>query len=169
MQPSKTRPPAESKPSPEAPLPRSKGSAAEQAAAAAPASFGIDELCAQLSAYLDGKDIADIRAAYGFGAEAHAGQRRASGEAYISHPLEVARILASMHMDAKSVMAAILHDVMEDTQTRKEHIVERFGKDVAELVDGVSKITRIEFQSQEEAQAENFRKMLLAMASDIRV
>ncbi|HEX7043560.1 MAG TPA: bifunctional (p)ppGpp synthetase/guanosine-3',5'-bis(diphosphate) 3'-pyrophosphohydrolase [Burkholderiales bacterium] len=181
MQPSKTRPPADLKPSPETPPPRSKGTVAEPAAVearrresppagtAAPARFGIDELCALLGAYLDAKDVADIRAAYGFGAEAHAGQCRASGEAYIFHPLEVAHILASMHMDAKSVMAAILHDVMEDTQTRKEHIVERFGKDVAELVDGVSKITRIEFQSQEEAQAENFRKMLLAMASDIRV
>lgn len=110
-----------------------------------------------------------MRAAYRFGAHAHEGQRRVSGEPYISHPLEVAHILASMHMDARSIVAAILHDVMEDTKTAKEGIVDAFGKDVAELVDGVSKITRIEFQSQEEAQAENFRKMLLAMASDIRV
>ncbi len=134
-----------------------------------PPRFEIDDLCALLAAYLDPKDVADIRAAYSFGAQAHAGQHRVSGEPYIFHPLEVAHILASMHMDAKSIMAAILHDVMEDTKTAKEHIAESFGKDVAELVDGVSKITRIEFQSQEEAQAENFRKMLLAMASDIRV
>src|SRR5581483_288393 len=129
----------------------------------------IDDLCALLGTYLEPKDVADIRAAYRFGAEAHEGQRRVSGEPYIFHPLEVAHILASMHMDAKSIIAAILHDVIEDTKTAKEGIAQAFGKDVAELVDGVSKITRIEFQSQEEAQAENFRKMLLAMASDIRV
>src|SRR3990172_1053930 len=135
----------------------------------APSHFAIDDLCALLNPYLDPKDVADVRAAYQFGATAHAGQRRVSGEPYISHPLEVAHILASMHMDAKSIVAAILHDVIEDTKTAKEGIAEAFGKDVADLVDGVSKITRIEFQSQEEAQAENFRKMLLAMASDIRV
>jgi guanosine-3',5'-bis(diphosphate) 3'-pyrophosphohydrolase len=131
--------------------------------------FEIGDLCALLEGYLESKDIAEVRAAYRFGAHAHEGQRRVSGEPYISHPLEVAHILASMHMDARSIVAAILHDVMEDTKTAKEGIVDAFGKDVAELVDGVSKITRIEFQSQEEAQAENFRKMLLAMASDIRV
>jgi guanosine-3',5'-bis(diphosphate) 3'-pyrophosphohydrolase len=136
---------------------------------AQPARFEIDDLCALLETYLEPKDIADIRAAYRFSAQAHEGQCRVSGEPYIFHPLEVAHILASMHMDAKSLMAAILHDVIEDTKTAKEGIAEAFGKDVAELVDGVSKITRIEFQSQEEAQAENFRKMLLAMASDIRV
>ncbi len=111
----------------------------------------------------------DVYAAYLFGAEAHEGQHRASGEPYIFHPLEVARILAEMRLDARSLMAAILHDVIEDTATAKERIAEQFGKDVAELVDGVSKITRIEFQSEAEAQAENFRKMLLAMARDIRV
>jgi guanosine-3',5'-bis(diphosphate) 3'-pyrophosphohydrolase len=136
---------------------------------ATPARFEIDDLCQLVGAYLEPKDVTDIHAAYRFGARAHEGQCRVSGEPYISHPLEVAHILASMHMDARSLMAAMLHDVIEDTKTAKEGIAEAFGKDVAELVDGVSKITRIEFQSQEEAQAENFRKMLLAMASDIRV
>ncbi len=131
--------------------------------------FHIGDLCALLDTYLEPEDVAEVYAAYLFSAEAHQGQHRVSGEPYIHHPLEVAHILASMHMDAKSIIAAILHDVIEDTKTAKGRIAEEFGKDVAELVDGVSKITRIEFQTQEEAQAENFRKMLLAMASDIRV
>jgi GTP diphosphokinase / guanosine-3',5'-bis(diphosphate) 3'-diphosphatase len=144
---------------------RRESSAAPQAASP----FQIEDLCTQLESYLEPKDVAEVRGAYAFSASAHEGQCRVSGEPYISHPLEVARLLADMHMDAKSVIAAILHDVIEDTKTAKERIAEDFGKDVANLVDGVSKITRIEFQSQEEAQAENFRKMLLAMASDIRV
>jgi GTP diphosphokinase / guanosine-3',5'-bis(diphosphate) 3'-diphosphatase len=131
--------------------------------------FQISDLCHLLESYLEPRDVADVYSAYLFGAEAHEGQRRVSGEPYIYHPIEVARILAEMHLDAKSITAAILHDVIEDTPTAKEKIAEQFGEDVAALVDGVSKITRIEFQSQEEAQAENFRKMLLAMASDIRV
>ncbi|MHB8622102.1 MAG: RelA/SpoT family protein [Sulfuricaulis sp.] len=131
--------------------------------------FQISDLCAILETYLDSKDVAEVYRAYLFGAEAHDGQCRVSGEPYIFHPIEVAHILASMRLDSKSVAAAILHDVIEDTPTAKERIVEEFGSDIAALVDGVSKITRIEFQSQEEAQAENFRKMLLAMASDIRV
>jgi RelA/SpoT family (p)ppGpp synthetase len=122
-----------------------------------------------LETYLEPRDVAYVYRAYLFSAEAHDGQHRKSGEPYIYHPLEVARILASMHLDSRSISAAILHDVIEDTATAKEKIAEEFGKDVAEMVDGVSKITRIEFQSQEEAQAENFRKMLLAMARDIRV
>ena len=181
MQPSKTRPPTSPPKSPETPPPHSKAAPTDKPAAESrrrersptvrppPPRFEIDDLCALLGSYLDSKDIADVRAAYQFGAQAHEGQRRISGEPYIFHPLEVAHILASMHMDAKSIIAAILHDVMEDTKVAKDRIAGEFGKDVAELVDGVSKITRIEFQSQEEAQAENFRKMLLAMASDIRV
>ena len=133
------------------------------------ARFQISDLCNLLETYLEPRDVADVYSAYLFGAEAHEGQHRVSGEPYIFHPLEVARILAEMHLDARSIIAAILHDVIEDTPTAKENIAEQFGADVAALVDGVSKITRIEFQSQEEAQAENFRKMLLAMASDIRV
>jgi RelA/SpoT family (p)ppGpp synthetase len=131
--------------------------------------FQISDLCAVLETYLEPRDVADVYRAYLFGAEAHDGQQRVSGEPYIYHPIEVARILAGMHLDAKSITAAILHDVIEDTPLAKEHIAEEFGADVAALVDGVSKIDRIEFQSQEEAQAENFRKMLMAMANDIRV
>ncbi len=131
--------------------------------------FQISDLCALLETYLDARDVADVYRAYLFGAEAHEGQRRKSGEPYIYHPLEVARILAAMRMDAKSIIAAILHDVIEDTRIPKEVLEDEFGRDVAELVDGVSKIGQISFQTKEEAQAENFRKMLLAMARDIRV
>jgi RelA/SpoT family (p)ppGpp synthetase len=129
----------------------------------------IGDLCDVLETYLEPRDVAEVYRAYLFSAEAHAGQNRRSGEPYIYHPIAVAHILTSMHLDARTLAAAILHDVIEDTGTAKEKLAEEFGADVAELVDGVSKITRIEFQSQEEAQAENFRKMLFAMASDIRV
>ena len=129
----------------------------------------ISELCEYLESYLDKDTVAAIYRAYLFGAEAHEGQVRYSGEPYIYHPLEVARILASMRMDGQSIIAAILHDVIEDTATAKEQVASEFGEDVAELVDGVSKINQIEFSSKEEEQAENFRKMLLAMARDIRV
>jgi GTP pyrophosphokinase len=100
---------------------------------------------------------------------AHADQRRLSGELYITHPLAVARILAEMRMDHQSVAAAILHDVIEDTPTAKEQVAREFGEDIAELVDGVSKLTQIAFKSKAEAQAESFRKMVLAMSRDIRV
>ncbi len=129
----------------------------------------ISELCEVLEQYLDNDAVADVYRAYLFGAQAHEGQRRKSGEPYIYHPLEVARILAAMQMDGKSIVAAILHDVIEDTASSKEEVAKEFGEDVAELVDGVSKIGQIEFSSKEEEQAENFRKMLLAMSRDIRV
>ncbi len=131
--------------------------------------FLISDLCAILEGYLDPDQVAEVYRAYLFGAEAHEGQRRLSGEPYIYHPLAVARILAEMRMDAQSIVAAILHDVIEDTPTAKEQIAERFGAEVAELVDGVSKLTNIQFESKAEAQAENFRKMMLAMARDLRV
>jgi GTP diphosphokinase / guanosine-3',5'-bis(diphosphate) 3'-diphosphatase len=131
--------------------------------------FLVGDLCTLLESYLDQRDVAEVYRAYLFSAEAHLGQSRRSGEPYIYHPIEVARILAGMHMDSRTVAAAVLHDVIEDTGTTRERIEQEFGKDIADMVDGVSKITRIEFQSQEEAQAENFRKMLLAMARDIRV
>lgn len=131
--------------------------------------FLVSDLCGILATYIDQQGVANVYRAYLFGAEAHEGQCRRSGEAYIYHPLAVARILAEMHLDSKSIVAALLHDVIEDTETAKDQIAKEFGKDVANLVDGVSKIERIEFSSQEEAQAENFRKMLLAMARDIRV
>ena len=131
--------------------------------------FSINDLCVMLEGYLERQQIAEIERAYSFGADAHEGQRRLSGESYISHPLAVAKILAEMHMDTESIIAALLHDVIEDTPTIKEHIVEQFGAEVAELVDGVSKLTQIKFENRVEAQAENFRKMLLAMVKDIRV
>lgn len=122
-----------------------------------------------LEKYLEHDQVSEIYRAYLFSAEAHEGQRRMSGEPYIYHPLEVARVLADMRMDQKSIMAAILHDVIEDTPTAKDQIEKEFGKDVAGLVDGVSKLTKVKFENRAEAQAENFQKMILAMADDIRV
>ena len=129
----------------------------------------ISELCSELEIYLEPAQVEEVYKAYLVGAEAHEGQYRVSGEPYISHPVAVARILAEMRMDSSSIIAAILHDVIEDTPTAKEEIARRFGEEVAELVDGVSKLTQIDFRSKAEAQAENFRKMMLAMVKDIRV
>jgi RelA/SpoT family (p)ppGpp synthetase len=119
--------------------------------------------------YLKPTDVARVAEAYRFSGAAHAGQTRQSGEPYISHPLAVAEILAGWHLDGQALQAALLHDVMEDTSITKAEISDTFGKPVADLVDGVSKLDKIEFQSAEDAQAENFRKMLLAMARDVRV
>ncbi|MFA6313072.1 MAG: bifunctional (p)ppGpp synthetase/guanosine-3',5'-bis(diphosphate) 3'-pyrophosphohydrolase [Sterolibacterium sp.] len=123
----------------------------------------------KLSSYLKADEVARIESAYIFGNTAHFGQFRSSGDPYISHPLAVADTLADWHLDPQALTAALLHDVMEDTAIPKQELAEKFGKAVAELVDGVSKIDRIENQTFEEAQAENFRKMLLAMARDVRV
>ena len=128
----------------------------------------LEEIIPQLS-YLKAGDVAQVQAAFEFSRAAHSGQFRKSGEAYISHPVAVAGILAQWHLDAQALMAALLHDVVEDTPATKEEIAEQFGKSVAELVDGVSKLDKIEFQTEVHAQAENFRKMLLAMARDVRV
>ncbi|MGD9385877.1 MAG: RelA/SpoT family protein, partial [Thioalkalispiraceae bacterium] len=122
-----------------------------------------------LEDYLEPDQIAEVYRAYLFGAEAHDGQSRKTGEPYIYHPVAVARILAEMRMDPKSLIAALLHDVIEDTPTAKEQLTRKFGEEVAELVDGVSKLDTIEFESKVELQAENFRKMMLAMTRDIRV
>ncbi|MEI6318635.1 MAG: bifunctional (p)ppGpp synthetase/guanosine-3',5'-bis(diphosphate) 3'-pyrophosphohydrolase [Pseudomonadota bacterium] len=122
-----------------------------------------------LTSYLKADDVSRLQRAYAFSEAAHHGQFRKSGEPYISHPLAVAKILAQWHLDPQALTAALLHDVMEDTAVTKEEIAESFGKPVAELVDGVSKIDAIEFQTKEDFQAENFRKMLLAMARDVRV
>jgi GTP diphosphokinase / guanosine-3',5'-bis(diphosphate) 3'-diphosphatase len=119
--------------------------------------------------YLKPEDISQLQSAYHFSEQAHEGQFRNSGEPYISHPLAVASILAEWHLDSQALTAALLHDVMEDTSVTKTEISRNFGKPVAELVDGVSKLDKIEFESHAEAQAENFRKMLLAMARDVRV
>lgn len=129
----------------------------------------ISELCEYLERYLSPDQVREVYRSYLFGAEAHEGQHRKSGEPYIYHPIAVAKILAEMRMDEKTIIAAILHDVIEDTPTAKEQLVEKFGEEIAELVDGVSKLTAMDFKTQAEAQAENFRKMLLAMARDIRV
>ncbi len=130
---------------------------------------GIDDLCEELFEYLEPDQIEMVYRAYMVGATAHEGQSRVSGEPYISHPVAVARILSQMRMDCSSIVAAILHDVIEDTATLKEELAQEFGEEVAELVDGVSKLTKIDFRSKAEAQAENFRKMMLAMVKDIRV
>ena len=121
------------------------------------------------SGYLKPEDISQLQSAYHFSEQAHEGQFRKSGEPYISHPLAVANILAQWHLDTQALTAALLHDVMEDTSVTKSEISRNFGKPVAELVDGVSKLDKIEFETHAEAQAENFRKMLLAMARDVRV
>lgn len=128
-----------------------------------------DLLFTEVARYLRTEDVKQLKTAYSFGQGAHSGQFRKSGEPYISHPLAVARILGGLHLDAPTLTAALLHDVVEDTEISKEEISERFGEPVAELVDGVSKLDKIQFQTQEDAQAENFRKMLLAMARDVRV
>ncbi|MCG6966900.1 MAG: bifunctional (p)ppGpp synthetase/guanosine-3',5'-bis(diphosphate) 3'-pyrophosphohydrolase [Chromatiaceae bacterium] len=129
----------------------------------------ISDLCSYLEQYLTEEQVSEVYRAYLFGAEAHEGQNRLSGEPYIYHPVAVARILAGMRMDHQCLMAAILHDVIEDTETAKEQLAREFGPQIAELVDGVSKLTQIKFRSRAEAQAENFRKMMLAMTKDIRV
>ncbi len=121
------------------------------------------------SSYLKPEDVNQLRSAYAFSEAAHDGQFRRSGEPYISHPVAVATILTQWHLDSQALTAALLHDVMEDTTVTKSEISERFGKLVAELVDGVSKLDKIEFETQQQAQAENFRKMFLAMARDVRV
>lgn len=129
----------------------------------------IQELQKLMASYLTDEEVQKVTRAYEFSDKAHEGQHRKSGEPYIHHPLEVARILAEMHMDYPTLAAAILHDVIEDTPTLKNEIQKKFGKGVAELVDGVSKLTQITFTTYAEAQAHNFRKMLMAMSNDIRV
>jgi len=131
--------------------------------------FLISDLCSSLESYLPPKQIQEVYRAYLFSAEAHDGQRRLTGEPYIFHPLAVARILADIRMDYKCLMAAILHDVIEDTEVAKEQLTARFDGEIAELVDGVSKLTQINFRSRAEAQAASLQKMLLAMTQDIRV
>ncbi len=129
----------------------------------------IDTFAANISRYLGPEQVNLVRRAYYYAEQAHDGQRRRSGEHYVTHPLAVANILAEMHMDPQSLMAAMLHDVIEDTGIPKEAIVAQFGETVADLVDGVSKLTQMDFQSKAEAQAENFQKMAMAMARDLRV
>ncbi len=132
-------------------------------------STGISQLLDKLEAYLPPAQIERVREAYEFSAERHHGQKRVSGEPYITHPVAVADILADLRLDGDTLVAAILHDVIEDTPTAKAEIVSIFGEVIADLVDGVSKLDQIQFKNRQEAQAESFRKMLLAMVRDIRV
>jgi GTP diphosphokinase / guanosine-3',5'-bis(diphosphate) 3'-diphosphatase len=120
-------------------------------------------------AYLSEEDCERLKAAYRFSDEAHLGQYRKSGEPYVSHPLAVAELCTQWRLDAQALMAALLHDTVEDTKATQQEIAEKFGVEVAELVDGLTKLDAVEFRNRDEAQAENFRKMLLAMSRDVRV
>ena len=150
-------------------LPEREAASPVQAAAPDRPRFLISDLCAYLDTYLPPEQVSEVYRAYLFSAEAHHGQQRKTGEPYIYHPIAVARILAEMRMDHKCLMAAILHDVLEDTGMPKEDLAHQFDEEIAELVDGVSKLTQIDFKSRAEAQAASFRKMMLAMTRDIRV
>ena len=150
--------------------PRAAARAREEIAPAPPPGVAsVSHLTAKLAEYLSPSELKKVKEAYRFSDEMHLGQVRKSGEPYISHPIAVAEICADWKLDGQAIMAALLHDVMEDQDVKKEELIERFGAPVANLVDGLSKLEKIEFQSVVEAQAENFRKMLLAMASDVRV
>jgi (p)ppGpp synthase/HD superfamily hydrolase len=130
---------------------------------------GMRHLVDALQTYLPQEQIDTVVRAYEFGAAAHEGQTRKTGEPYISHPVAVAQSLAEMYLDSEAIMAALLHDTVEDTDATLEQIEDEFGREVALLVDGVSKLDQIQFRSRAEAQAESFRKMMLAMIEDIRV
>ena len=130
---------------------------------------GIAQLASKIEAYLPPDQVERVREAHEYAEAAHAGQKRQSGEAYITHPVAVADILADLHMDGPTLTAAILHDVVEDTPSSAVEVEQRFGKEVAEIVDGVTKLDQVQFKSRKEAQAESFRKMILAMVRDIRV
>jgi len=130
---------------------------------------GLKHFIESLEAYMPAEQIEQVMRAYQFGATAHRGQIRMSGDPFISHPLAVAQILADMHMDSQAIAAAILHDVIEDTETPITELDQQFGNEIATLVDGVSKLDQMHFTSRAEAQAESFRKMMLAMIGDIRV
>src|SRR5258708_5906224 len=129
----------------------------------------IEQLLEKATTYLKENDLIKIQEAYDFADQAHHGQLRKSGEPYILHPLAVADILVNMQMDATSIIAALLHDVVEDTKVSLESVMENFGKTCAMLVDALTKLEKIQFKSKEEQQNENYRKMFVAMAQDIRV
>jgi GTP pyrophosphokinase len=130
---------------------------------------GIAQLIAKIEGYLAPEQVEHVREAFDYAEIAHQGQKRQSGEAYITHPVAVADILADLHLDGPTLTAAILHDVVEDTPSSMAEVEQKFGKEVAELVDGVTKLDQVQFKSRKEAQAESFRKMILAMVRDIRV
>ena len=129
----------------------------------------FEGLKAQVSEYLPSEQVERIRDAFVVAKEAHSSQKRSSGEPYITHPVAVASLLADMRLDCETLMAALLHDVIEDTEISREDLAERFGATVASLVEGVSKLDKLQFNSKKEAQAENYRKMIMAMVQDIRV
>ncbi|HEY2993011.1 MAG TPA: bifunctional (p)ppGpp synthetase/guanosine-3',5'-bis(diphosphate) 3'-pyrophosphohydrolase [Methylomirabilota bacterium] len=129
----------------------------------------LETLIEEIPKYQPGADLEVLQRAYRFSEVSHQGQHRASGEPYLSHPLEVAHLLVGFKMDVTTVTAGLLHDVLEDTETTKDDLRREFGQEIAELVDGVTKIGKLAFSSREERQAENFRKMLVAMARDLRV
>ncbi len=129
----------------------------------------LDQLLDRVKSYYADADLGLVRKAYEFSAKAHAGQRRRSGEPYLQHPIAVAGVLTSLKTDVTAIVAALLHDTLEDTVATADELEREFGKDVVHLVDGVTKIGKITFRSYEEKQAENFRKMVLSMADDIRV
>ncbi|MGH8110323.1 MAG: RelA/SpoT family protein [Rhodanobacteraceae bacterium] len=147
--------------------PEAAGVVARAADSARP--LGLDALAAQLAAYLPEDQVERVRGAYAVGAHAHASQRRRSGEPYITHPVAVATILAGLRLDAETIIAAMLHDTLEDTGLTRAQLEASFGTTVTELVDGVTKLERVDFASRLEADAESFRKMVLAMARDLRV
>ena len=158
-------------PSPLSAAPTSAGASARpvsSAAAANAAAASFAALTASLD-YLDPAGVEQVRLAYRFADEAHLGQMRSSGEPYITHPIAVAAQCATWKLDAQALMAALLHDVMEDCGITKAELIDRFGAPVAELVDGLTKLDKLQFNTREENQAESFRKMLLAMARDVRV
>ena len=128
----------------------------------------FDALAGRLN-YLSKADIKRVREAYKFADEAHLGQMRASGEPYITHPIAVAGICAEWRLDAQAIMASLMHDTIEDCGATKAQLIERFEAPTAELVDGLTKLDKLQFSTKEESQAESFRKMLLAMARDVRV
>jgi len=129
----------------------------------------LNSILDKVQEYNPGADLNNIRKAYVYTALAHKGQVRLSGEPYLIHPLEVANIIADLKMDVASVTAGLLHDTLEDTLTSVEELSARFGEEVTTLVEGLTKISKISFKTSEERQAENFRKMILAMVKDIRV
>lgn len=129
----------------------------------------LEDLCAKINSYYSGADLALVQKAYEFSEKAHSGQIRRSGEPYISHPLGVAAILADLHLDLACVATGLLHDTVEDTQVTLSDIEREFGKTIAELVDGVTKISKMKFRNTHEKQGENIRKMIVAMGKDVRV
>src|SRR3972149_7281907 len=129
----------------------------------------VEELIGEVLEYNPQADAGLIRQTYEFAAKAHEGQVRKSGGPFLKHPMEVAHILARMKMDTPSIVVGLLHDTVEDSLTMVEDIAEKFGKEIAELVEGLTKISKVEFMSREEKQAENFRKMIISMSKDIRV